>query len=46
MDVHGQLVERFGMADNLMMIGALDDAGSTIQPTFEEAILRIAKSLK
>ena len=45
-DVHGQLVERFGMADNLMMIGALDDTGSTIQPTFEEAILRIAKSLK
>ena len=45
-DVHGQLVERFGMADNLMMIGALDDTGSTIQPTFEEAILRIAESLK
>ena len=45
-DVHGQLVESFGMADNLMMIGALDDAGSTVQPTFEEAILRIAESLK
>ncbi len=45
-DIDGQSVESFEMADNLMMIGALDDAGSTIQPTFREAILRIAESLK
>ena len=45
-DVDGQLVENFGIADNLMMIGALNDAGSTVQPTFKDAILRIAESLK
>ena len=34
------------MADSLMMIGALDDAGANIQPTFREAILSIAEYLQ
>ena len=42
-DVDGLLIEGFGMADNLMMIGALDDAGTTLQASFEEAVLRVAE---
>ena len=44
-DVDGLLIEDFGMADNLMMIGALDDAGTTLQASFEEAVLRVAERL-
>ena len=44
-DVDGLLIEDFGMADNLMMIGALDDAGTTLQASFAEAVLRIAEHL-
>ena len=42
-DVDGLLIESFGMADNLMMIGALDDSGGTLQASFEEALLRVAE---
>ena len=42
-DVDGLLIEDFGMADNLMMIGALDDAGATLQTSFEQALLRAAE---
>ena len=42
-DVDGLLIEDFGMADNLMMIGALDDAGGTLQASFEQALLRLAE---
>ena len=45
LDVDGLLIEDFGMADNLMMIGALDDAGTTLQASFAEAVLRIAEHL-
>lgn len=41
----GLTVEYFGMADNLMMIGALDDTGTRIQPYLREAIKHIAESL-
>ena len=43
MDVDGLLIEDFGMADNLMMIGALDDSGGTLQTSFEQALLRVAE---
>ena len=42
-DVDGLLIENFGMADNLMMIGALDDAGGTLQASFEQALMRVAE---
>lgn len=42
-DVDGLLIEDYGMADNLMMIGALDDAGGTLQTSFEQALLRVAE---
>ena len=45
-DIHGQSVENFGMADNLMMMGALDDAGADIQPSFRATVLRIAADLQ
>ncbi|TQV86327.1 hypothetical protein FKG94_01290 [Exilibacterium tricleocarpae] len=45
-DIHGQSIEDFGMADNLMMIGALDDAGADIQLTFVAAIERIAAHIQ
>ena len=43
MDVDGLLIEDFGMADNLMMIGALDDSGGSLQTSFEQALLRVAE---
>ena len=46
MDIDGQSIESFAMADNLMIIGALDDAGSKIHPSFRAAILRIAEYLQ
>jgi len=42
-DVDGLLIEDFGMADNLMMIGALDDSGVTLQASFEQALIRVAE---
>lgn len=44
-DIHGQSIEDFQMADNLMMIGSLDDTGGDIHLTFEAAILDIAKRI-
>ena len=41
-DIDGLAIETFGMADNLMMIGALDDTATTLQPTFREAVMEIA----
>lgn len=42
-DLDGLLIEDFGMADNLMMIGALDDSDATLQASFEQALLRVAE---
>jgi nucleoside 2-deoxyribosyltransferase len=41
-DPDGISVENFGMADNLMMMGAIDDAGYGIETDFEQAVLNIA----
>ena len=46
LDIDGQSIENFAMADNLMMMGALDDAGADIQPSFRAAIMRIAAYLQ
>ena len=45
-DINGQSIENFAMADNLMMMGALDDAGADIQPSFRAVIMRIAEYLQ
>jgi len=45
-DIHGQSIENFQMADNLMMIGALQSGDGQIAPSFEAAILSIADSLQ
>lgn len=43
-DIDGQTVESFEMADNLMMMGAIDDAGvGDIQPSFSAVVMRIAE---
>ena len=44
-DIHGLAVENFGMTDNLMMVGALADTDTDVQPSFQEALLRIAEFL-
>jgi hypothetical protein len=41
-DPDGISVENFGMADNLMMMGAIDDAGYGIETEFEQAVNNIA----
>jgi nucleoside 2-deoxyribosyltransferase len=41
-DPDGVSVENFGMADNLMMMGAIDDAGFGIETDFEQAVLNVA----
>ncbi|WP_317933523.1 nucleoside 2-deoxyribosyltransferase [Halioxenophilus sp. WMMB6] len=45
-DPDGISIESFAMSDNLMMIGALDASGATINASFEETILAIADYLK
>ncbi len=44
-DVHGQSIENFQMADNLMMIGSLETGEGKISDSFEMAVLRIADSI-
>lgn len=44
-DVHGQTIEDFKMADNLMMIGALQSGKGDIAESFEAVIMQIAKSI-
>ena len=44
-DIDGLTVENFGMTDNLMMVGALADTNTDVQPSFQEALLRIAEFL-
>ena len=44
-DADGQSVDDFGMADNLMMIGALDSGAGAIARDFDQAIMQIAESL-
>ena len=44
-DIHGQSIENFGMADNLMMIGSLETGEAKISNSFEAAILAIAAKL-
>jgi len=41
-DPDGLTVENFAMSDNLMMIGALDDAGYGVAGDFDEAVARAA----
>lgn len=44
-DIHGQSIEHFEMADNLMMIGALNDSQTTLQLNFEAAVMAIAEDI-
>lgn len=44
-DVHGQSIENFQMADNLMMIGSMQKANGEIAQDFEQVILQIAEHL-
>lgn len=45
-DVHGQSIENFKMADNLMMIGALESGEAKISSSFEAAIISIAAKIE
>ncbi|GGZ97450.1 hypothetical protein GCM10008090_02170 [Arenicella chitinivorans] len=45
-DAHGQSIEDFQMADNLMMIGALESGRGEIANSFEAAVLQIAQTLQ
>jgi len=45
-DSHGQTIEDFQMADNLMMVGSLYSANGEIALNFESVILQIAESIK
>lgn len=45
-DIHGQSIENFQMADNLMMVGSLQSGDGTIAPTFEAAVMAIADSIQ
>ncbi|VUD68758.1 hypothetical protein TDB9533_04117 [Thalassocella blandensis] len=44
-DIHGQSIESFQMADNLMMIGALNDSKTQIKMTFSEVVEEIASDI-
>ena len=44
-DADGQSVDDFRMADNLMMVGALDSGAGAIARDFDQAIMQIAESL-
>ena len=44
-DADGQSVDDFEMADNLMMIGALESGAGAIAHDFDRAIMQIAESL-
>lgn len=45
-DAHGQTIEDFEMADNLMMVGALESGSGNIANSFEDVVLQIAESIK
>ena len=45
-DTHGQSIEDFKMADNLMMIGSLHSGSGEIADSFEAAVLQIAEHIK
>ena len=45
MDGDGQSVEDFGMADNLMTIGALESGAGRISADFDDVVKQIAQSL-
>ena len=45
-DADGLFVDDFGMADNLMMIGALESGAGSIAGSFDEAIMQIARYLR
>ncbi len=45
-DAFGQSIEEFQMADNLMMVGALESGSGNIASSFEQAIIQIAEHLK
>jgi len=44
-DAHGQSIENFQMADNLMMIGSLESGEGKISESFEKAVIEIANSI-
>ena len=44
-DADGLSIDDFQMADNLMMVGALESGAGAIAESFEEAIVQIAESL-
>lgn len=45
-DAFGQSIEDFQMADNLMMIGALESGGGSIASSFEQVIIQIAEHIQ
>jgi nucleoside 2-deoxyribosyltransferase len=44
-DIDGQSIENFQMADNLMMIGALESGAGAIASSFDQVVLQIAEYL-
>ena len=44
-DADGQSIEDFQMAENLMMIGALESGAGLIADDFDQAVMQIAESL-
>lgn len=44
-DIHGQSIENFEMADNLMMVGALESGHGQISDNFKTAIIQIAEHI-
>jgi nucleoside 2-deoxyribosyltransferase len=45
-DIHGQAIENFQMADNLMMVGSLESGIGKISDDFERAVLDIAEHIQ
>ena len=44
-DADGLTVDDFGMADNLMMIGALESGAGAVAGDFDQAVMQVAQSL-
>lgn len=44
-DVNGHAIDNFEMADNLMMVGALESGGGAIAEDFDRAVVQVAESL-
>ena len=44
-DADGHAIDDFGMADNLMMVGALESGAGAIAADFDQAVMQVAQSL-